>query len=302
MPHIHAMPMRGVFPILVTPFDEQSRIDEDSLCRLVEFNIAAGVHGLGVALGSEIFKLSEAERDLVTCIVVSQTHGRVPVVINTGAPGADLAVQYSRRAEELGADALMILPPSFMPAGAGEVREYFTMINAAVSIPIFLQDTPSAPISASLAKALSLECEHVRYIKVESQPITAKVSEAVAQAGDSLIVFGGAGGGYFIEEMRRGSQGTMPFCTQPEAFVSVWNHCQAGDARAARAIFNRFIDPVNRIAAQGNGIFYHVHKTLLVHRGIIASSKVRNPAPPCDDLTQRELDALLDELYPEVDS
>ena len=58
--------MRGVFPILVTPFDEQSRIDEDSLRSQVEFNLAAGVHGLGVALGSEVFKLSEAEREQVT--------------------------------------------------------------------------------------------------------------------------------------------------------------------------------------------------------------------------------------------
>src|SRR5205809_2073851 len=100
--------MRGVFPILVTPFDEQSRVDEESLRRLVEFNIAAGVHGLGVALGSEIFRLSEAERRQVTRIVVDETRGRVPVVINTGAPGTDLAVLYSRTAEEAGADALMV--------------------------------------------------------------------------------------------------------------------------------------------------------------------------------------------------
>lgn len=292
--------MHGVFPILVTPFDERSQVDEDSLRRLIDFNIDAGVHGLGVALGSEIFKLGEAERDHVTRIVVDQVRRRVPVVINTGAPGTKLAVQYSRRAEELGADALMILPPSFMPATAGEVREYFTAINAAVSIPIFLQDTPSAPISAGMAKELATTCEHVRYIKVESQPITTKVADAVAQAGDSIVVFGGAGGGYFIEEMRRGSQGTMPFCTQPEAFVAVWNHFQAGDERAAREVFIRFIDPVNRIAAQGNGIFYHVHKTLLVHRGIISTNKVRSPAPPCDALTDKELHALLDELYPKT--
>jgi 4-hydroxy-tetrahydrodipicolinate synthase len=291
--------MRGVFPILVTPFDEQSRVDDDSLRQLIDFNIDAGVHGLGVALGSEIFKLGESERDHVTRIVVDQVRGRVPVVINTGAPGTELALQYSRRAEELGADALMILPPSFMPATAGEVREYFTTINAAVSIPIFLQDTPSAPVGAGMAKELATTCEHVRYIKVESQPITTKVADAVAQAGDHIVVFGGAGGGYFIEEMRRGSQGTMPFCTQPEAFVAVWNHFQAGDEKAARDAFNRFIDPVNRIAAQGNGIFYHVHKTLLVHRGIIATSKVRSPAPPCDDMTNRELHALLNELYPQ---
>src|SRR5690348_6279522 len=116
--------MQGVFPILVTPFNEAGRVDEDSLRRLVNFNIDAGVHGLGVALGSEIFKLSEAERDLVTSIVVGEVRQRVPVVINTGAPGTDLAVQYSRRAEELGADALMIIPPNFMPAGSAEVLEY----------------------------------------------------------------------------------------------------------------------------------------------------------------------------------
>ena len=45
--------MRGVFPILVTPFDDQERVDEDSLRSLVDFTIGAGVHGLGIALGSE---------------------------------------------------------------------------------------------------------------------------------------------------------------------------------------------------------------------------------------------------------
>src|SRR4029450_6166235 len=107
--------MRGVFPILVTPFDEYGRIDEDSLRSLVEFNLGAGVHGLGVALGSEVFKLSEAEHDHGTRIVVHQVRGRIPVVINTGAAGTDLAVHYSQTAERNGADALMVIPPSFMP-------------------------------------------------------------------------------------------------------------------------------------------------------------------------------------------
>jgi len=290
--------MRGVFPILITPFDEAGRIDEASLRRLVDFDIAAGVHGLGVALGSEIFKLSEAERDHVTRIVVDQVRGRVPVVINTGAPGTDLAVFYSQAAEQNGADALMILPPSFMPASGPEVLDYFRTINAAVKIPIFLQDTPTAPIAAGLARQLADECEWIRYIKVESIPITAKVAEMVAKAEDRLIVFGGAGGGYFIEEMRRGSVGTMPFCSQPEAFVEVWNLCQAGDERTARTVFDRTIAPINRIAAQSPGIFYHVHKELLRHRGIIHTAKVRSPAPPVDALTQRELNELLAEIYP----
>lgn len=290
-------PMQGVFPILVTPFDEQGRIDEESLRRLIDFDIDAGVHGLGVALGSEVFKLSEAERDQVIRTVVDQVRQRVPVVINTGAPGTDLAVFYSRRAEELGADAVMVIPPSFMPAGPAEVLEYYQAISDAVSIPIFMQDVASASISAGLARQIAENCPRVRYIKVESPPVASKVADMVAQAGDRLTIFGGAGGGYFIEELRRGSLGTMPFCSQPEAFVQVWNLMRSGDERGARAVFDRVIAPINRIAAQGSGIFYHVHKELLRRRGVIATAKVRSPAPPVDEQTQSELDQLIVELY-----
>ena len=72
--------MQGVFPILVTPFDETGRVDEDSLASLVEFNVKAGVHGLGVAIGSEMFKLTEAERALVTRRVVETTIPEPPEI------------------------------------------------------------------------------------------------------------------------------------------------------------------------------------------------------------------------------
>lgn len=78
----------------------------------------------------------------------------------------------------------------------------------------------------------------------------------------------------------------------------VWKHVEAGDEAAARALFDRVIAPINRIAAQGAGIFYHVHKELLRHRGVIATNTVRGPAPAVDALTQRELRSMLDELYP----
>lgn len=292
--------MAGVYPILVTPFDPQGKIDETSLRSLVEFNVQAGVHGLGVALGSEVFKLTEAERDQVTRIVVDQVNKRVPVVINTGAPGTDLAVFYSRTAQDNGADALMIIPPSFMPAGTDEIVEYYRAISDAVDIPIFLQDIPTATIGHGLARTLAEACEHVRYIKVESLPVAGKVAAMVEHAGDQLVVFGGAGGGYFIEEMRRGGRGTMPFCSQPEAFVAVWNHFQAGDAAGARETFDRVIAPINRLASQGSGIFYAVHKELLRRRGVIETNVVRSPAPPVDEWTQRELAETIEQLYPET--
>ncbi|MGN6101681.1 MAG: dihydrodipicolinate synthase family protein [Devosia sp.] len=290
--------IRGVVPILVTPFDQEGRIDEASLQSLIEFNIGAGVHGLGVALGSEVFKFNEAERDAVIRCVVKTVNGRVPVVINSGAAGTDLAVFYSRRAEELGADALMVIPPSFMPVGAEEIVDYYRRISKAVTIPIFLQDVPQAPIPPGLALRIAQEAEQVRYIKVETLPVTSKVADMSRVAGDRLTIFGGAGGSYFIEEMRRGSVGTMPFCSQPAAFVEVWNRFQAGDERGARKAFDESIMAVNRLGQQGGDLFYHLHKQLLVRQGVIRSAYVRSPTIEIDPVTQREIDTLLADLVP----
>lgn len=293
--------MRGVYPILVTPFDEKSRVDEESLRSLVEFNLKAGVHGLGVAMGSEILRLSEAERVQVTRIIVDQARGRVPVVINTSATGTELALVYSKMAEGNGADALMLTPPIPMgmgtSAGPAGIREYFKAISDAVNIPIFIQSTSSTPVGASLARHIAEESENVGYIKEETTPPPARIAEAVKQAGDLLVVFGGAGGNYFVEEMRRGSQGTMPSCSQPEAFVKVWNLFHSGDEKAASELLHQRILRVNRLSGLTWGGFFHVNKEILRQRGIIRTAVVRGPVVPLDELTRQELQAVIDELY-----
>jgi dihydrodipicolinate synthase/N-acetylneuraminate lyase len=289
--------MRGVYPILVMPFDEQQRIDEESLRSVVDFNIEQGVHGIGIALGSEVMKLSEAERVLVTRTVVDQARGRVPVVINTGSTCTHLAVLYSRMAEENGADALMVMPASGAPVSGPETREYYKAISDAVNIPIFIQDTAGAHVSAGLAIQIAEESENVRYIKVESSPTTLMVSETVKEAGDKLTVFGGAGGNYYVEELRRGSQGTMPSCSQPAEFREVWDRFFAGDEQGALDVFYRRILPINRLAGEGWGAFYHVNKEVLRRRGVIRTAVVRAPIAPLDDETRKELDRTIEELY-----
>ncbi len=221
-------------PILVTPFDVDGNIDQPSLKSLIEFNIASGVHGLGVALGSEVFKFNEAERDTVIRCVVGTVAGRVPVVINTGANGTDLAVYYSRRAEELGADALMVIPPNFAPVGPDEVVDYYRRISAAVSIPIFLQDVPPAPISPGMALRIARETENVRYIKVETLPVTSKGRRHGQGRRRGADHFRGRRGQLFHRGDAARLGGTMPFCSQPADFVRVWDLFQQGD-EAGRA-------------------------------------------------------------------
>jgi 4-hydroxy-tetrahydrodipicolinate synthase len=290
--------LHGVVPILITPFDSEGRIDEESLSNLVEFNIRAGVHGLGVALGSEVFKFNEAERAQVTACVIKAANRRVPIVINTGAAGTDLAVYYSKLAEAAGADALMVIPPSFMPVSADEIFDYYVAIDKAVGIPIILQDVPQGPVPPGLALRIADACKNVTYIKVETLPVTGKVAAMSATAGDRLTIFGGAGGSYFIEEMRRGALGTMPFCSQPADFVAVWDAYRAGDEKTAREHFDHTIMAVNRLGNQGGDIFYAMHKQLLVRQGVIRNAFVRSPTTAIDPVTARELKELIAQVVP----
>jgi dihydrodipicolinate synthase/N-acetylneuraminate lyase len=290
--------IEGVVPILITPFFDDGRIDEASLRSLIDFNVDAGIHGLGVALGSEVFKFSEAERAEIVRIVVSQTNKRVPVIINTGAAGTHLAVQHAIAAEKGGADALMIMPPTFFPVGADEIFDYYSAIDAAVSIPMILQDIPQAPISPGLALRLADNCKNIKYIKVETLPMTQKVADMAKAVTGRLTIFGGAGGVYFIEELRRGARGTMPFCSQPAEYVAVWNLFNSGDEKGARKVFNDAFIGMNRLGGQGGDLFYHAHKQLLVRRGVIRTAHVRSPTMKIDPLTQREIDDVLAEIVP----
>lgn len=287
--------MRGIFPILLTPFDDDGRIDEESLRSEVEFTLKAGVHGLGLALGSELLKMTEEERQRVTRIVVDQVRGGVPVVVNTGAQSNVVAALYSRQAEELGASAVMCMPPSMGVSGT-EMRSYFKAISDAVRLPVWIQDTTYVVVPAGVIRQIAEESERVRYAKIESAPNPLKVQEAVQQAGHLVTVFGGSAGTYFIEELRRGGVGTMPWPSTPEVFVKIWDRWQAGDTAGALDTFERELLPILRVSSTGLRMGHAINKEILKRRGVIKSAHVRAPSDPLDALAERELSETLERL------
>lgn len=287
--------MRGVFPILLTPFDDEGRIDEESLLSEIDFNLHAGVHGFGLALGSEFLKMTEAERLRVTKVVVDHVAGRVPVVVNTGAQSNVVAALYSKQAEELGAAAVMCMPPSMGVSGA-EMRSYFKAISDAVHVPVWIQDTSYVPVPASIVRQIAEESERVRYAKIESPPNALRVQESVEQAGHRVTVFGGSAGTYFIEELRRGGVGTMPWPSTPEVFVRIWDQWQAGDVAGAVETFERRLLPILRVSSTGLRMGHTINKEILKRRGVIKSAHVRAPCDPLDALAERDLSETLERL------
>jgi 4-hydroxy-tetrahydrodipicolinate synthase len=248
-----------------------------------------------LGLATEIPKLSEAERDLALTTVVGQARSRVKVVMKSDAPGTDLALHYSRRAAELGADALMVMPPPIAGMPGSELRGYFHAIARAVPLPIFIQDVAIAPVGPAQAAQIARELDHPWYLKAESPPTPPRVAEAIAAAEGRLTVFGGAHGAYFPEELRRGSVGTMPGAAVPEAYVETWRLWRAGRFAEAGAHFARY-GTLLRLFQQQTGIGTYLVKETLRRQGIFTTNVVRAPSAQPDDLAYRELTAQLDLL------
>ena len=216
--------------------------------------------------------------------------------MNTGAESTDVAVLYSRRAEELGADAVMVRPPTYVTMDADEAALYFTTVADAVALPVFVQDQTPAPVAPALAVRLARERENLCYYKTEHRPTVPRLAEAVKLRGDSgLIVFGGMGGVFLLEEVRRGAVGTMPACTMPDVFVRIWRMWHDGDREGAEREFHRYA-ALLRTLEQGIGPAAWLYKHMLVRRGIFKSATTRRPAPPPDAEQYRELDQLMDEV------
>src|ERR687893_2968025 len=124
--------LRGCIPILVTPFSDDGSLDLGSLEREIDWVLAEGASGVAcVAIASEGYKLTEAERDSVIATTVHRVDSRVPVVASADGPGEEPAIDRARRAAALGAAALMVLPSYFVKPASDALLSYYNRIAEA---------------------------------------------------------------------------------------------------------------------------------------------------------------------------
>lgn len=288
----------GIFPIVLTTFDESYEVDESSLLSLVNYLIECGVHGLAIfGNASEGYTLGESEKARLMNLVMSEVRGRAPVFVSTGHTGTHVAVQLSRQAEEAGADGLMVLPPYYLKPTAEDLFGYYNAISDAVSIPIMIQDAPmltGVNIGAEQMARMARGCANVRYAKVEAPPTPLKVTEVKQAAGDLLVIFGGLNGHFLLEELERGARGAMPGSDMTPMFVRVWNDYEAGRRREARAEFNRHLPLIRFELQPGLGVSAMKHN--LKAQGIIKHATVRPPTRSLDPVGIEELQQIINDI------
>ena len=158
----------GTYTALVTPFQRGS-VDEDALCRLVEWQVRSGVDGLvPVGTTGESPTLSVEEHIAVIELVVKAARGRVKVVAGTGANCTREAIELTQAAEDVGADGSLQVAPYYNKPTQEGLYRHFNAIASASKLPIILYSIPGrcgVEIGLDTCRRLATDCRTIVGIK-----------------------------------------------------------------------------------------------------------------------------------------
>ncbi len=182
----------GTFTALVTPF-RNGEVDVEALEGMVEFQIQHGVSGL-VPCGTtgETPAMSEAEDRVVVETVVRVAAGRVPVVAGTGSNSTDMAIKYTRMAQEVGADgSLQVAPYYNKPTQEGLFR-HFATIAESTDLPLILYNIPGRTSVTISAETMARLAEIPNIVGVKDSTLSMNmISDVISLCGEEFDVLSG---------------------------------------------------------------------------------------------------------------
>ena len=283
--------LRGCYPILATPFCPDGEVDEESVVSLVRHLRTVGLPGFTMfGLASEFYKLSDADRE---ALIEAAFNARVPdqtVIVSVTAHSLEVARKQALRAEEAGADALMLLPPYFLGPSEADIGRHVLEVAAATSLPIMVQYAPAqtgVKMSADSFVQLNREAPNVRYVKVEGAPPGPSISGI--SAGGKIKCLVGSGGLQLIDGLRRGAVGVQPASGVADYYPHILKAFDEGDLEGAYALHADLLPLVN-LLMQAIEPLNRLEKIVLHRRGIIAHDYCRAASYEPDELMLAELD------------
>ncbi|WP_407112922.1 4-hydroxy-tetrahydrodipicolinate synthase [Bradyrhizobium sp. LMG 9283] len=281
---------RGTYTVMITPFTAAGAVDVAALRAFVDWQIAQGIHGL-IPLGStgEFLSMDDDEKALVAEVVIRQAAGRVPVLIGTGAEDTREVVRLSRRAEKLGADGVMIIPPFYSTPTEDELVHHYKTVADAIALPIMVYNNPATAnvdLKPQLVERIA-EIDNCLYIKESTLEVT-RVRDIIRLCGDRMTVFGGILG---FESFVEGAQGWVAVASNvvpaemARIFSLVADH---GAIKEARELYLKYLPVIEFVGGQA---YVAGSKALLGHMGFAAGHPrpPRLPLPAAQDAAARAL-------------
>jgi 4-hydroxy-tetrahydrodipicolinate synthase len=280
----------------MTPYDEQDRVDEDVLAAEIEFCVESKVGGLVVpVMVSEFRVLSEEERRTLIRVPVQVSAGRVPIVANCAAVNTPLAVEFARYAQEVGADAVIAMPPYTLRPDFETIYAYYQAISDAVDLPVWIQNAGVVALSPDQIVRLCTEIANVSWVKEEVAPSTHSIGALVSRNCPAIEgVMGGGGGRFMITERARGSRGVIHACQFCDVVQKVWDLLDEDREEEAGDLYEHLLPGLMLEGLMGMAFA----KEIMVRRGVFTNNRIRSRARPLDEHDMREIDRVWERLQP----
>ncbi len=248
----------GAITALVTPFQENGSVDVDSLKDLVKFQIDSGIHGI-VPCGStgEAATLSLEEYELVVKTVVDETKGRVPVIAGAGSNDTQKAIEFSKIAKKVGADALLHVSPYYNKPTPDGLVAHFQAIASSVDLPIIIYNVPGrtgSNVKAETTLRIAKEVPQVVGIKEASGDLN-QMMEIIKGAPESFSVLSGDDS-LTLPLMILGGKGCISVVSNetPKEFSAMISASLDGNWEKAKELHFKLLDLMNANFIETNPI------------------------------------------------
>ena len=279
-----ARPYRGVWPVVPTVFTETGDLDLEGQRRVLDCMIDQGSDGLCILANySEQFLISDGERETLARTCLEHVAGRLPVIVAASHFSTRIVVERCRRAAELGAAMVMLMPPYH---GAGlrgteaQTCEQFARA-AEAGLPIMVQDAPLSGVELSVAflARLAKEIDGVAYFKIETPQAAAKLRALIRAGGDAVEgPFDGEEAIALMADLDAGATGTMPSALLPDLLKPIVDAHREG-RREEAAAYARVLPLINYENRQCG---LRASKAAMKAGGVIRSDHARAPLAPLD--------------------
>lgn len=237
--------LRGCATALVTPFTADGAVDEESLTRLIEYQLTSGIKLL-VPCGTtgESATMTEAEDQFVIKHAIELARDRARVIAGTGSNSTAVAIENSKIAKALGADAVLVVAPFYNKPTQPGLYAHFRAIAEAVEIPVVIYNVPgrtSCNISAETTLRLARDCENIAAVKEASGDL-AQIMKILRERPDGFRVLSGDDA-FTFPMIALGADGLISVASNeaPELMARLVNLALEGNWDEARELHYRLL-------------------------------------------------------------
>ncbi len=281
----------GAATAIVTPMTKDG-VDYESYGRLIDWQLAQGIDAI-VAAGTtgEGSTLSDDEHREVIRYTVERVGGKVPVIAGTGSNDTEYAVELTKHACEVGADAMLVVTPYYNKATQNGLIASFTKIADSSTKPIILYNVPTRTGCNIQPKTAAILAEHPMIVGMkEASGNISQIAELISLVGDKMDVYSG-NDDQIVPIMSLGGKGVISVLSNvlPKETAEMCAKFRRGDVAGAAKMQLQYISLINALFSEVNPIPV---KAAMSAMGF-CEDYLRLPLTPMEDETRAKLLALM---------